>query len=336
MLAALVSQRPGENRMAFEYLTAWYLLKGQLPKVVQQIERLDEFGYAEIPPLWQEAILIYAYGTGKRGRSAAAWPISPEMHRRIQYFSSVVNKHGRNRDAAMAELARDYRRQLLLLLFQHGAGATMKRSNRYLAAVVTMTAVALSACVVCLAASGGSASELLVACRAAPEHSAGLRRRGDPAEHRAAELSRSRERIAIPGSDRSPAGRFHLDREPLGKDRDPAEVVAQAAGHQSGARACVRGVGADRVGMEAIRSVPNDCRERGHRRLSRLSPDSPGPFRLAGHGHLSAGSRDVRGNRDPDERLLPRRMRQLPHVPQQSCRCDARQHRGAATMATRP
>lgn len=107
MLTSLVSQSPGENRMAFEYLTAWYLLTGQLPKVVQQIERLDQYGYAEIPPLWQEAILIHSYGTGKpvdlRGRT-----ISPELHKRIQHFSSVVNRHGRNRDAAMAELARDY------------------------------------------------------------------------------------------------------------------------------------------------------------------------------------------------------------------------------------
>ncbi len=107
MLTALVSQGTGENRMAFEYLTAWYLLTGQLPKVVQQIERLDQYGYAEIPPLWQEAILIHSYGTGKpvdlRGRT-----IRPELHHRIQYFSSVVNKHGRNRDAAAAELARDF------------------------------------------------------------------------------------------------------------------------------------------------------------------------------------------------------------------------------------
>jgi hypothetical protein len=107
MLAALVSQEGSSSRMAFEYLTAWYLLTGQLPKVVKQIEKLGQFGYTEIPPLWQEAILIHAYGTGKpvdlRGRT-----ISPELHKRIQQFSSVVNRHGRNRDAAMAELARDY------------------------------------------------------------------------------------------------------------------------------------------------------------------------------------------------------------------------------------
>jgi hypothetical protein len=107
MLTALVEQGDG-NRMAFEYLMAWHMLTGQLGKVVQQIERLDEFGYAEIPPLYQEAILIYAYGTGKsvnlHGRA-----ISPEMDRRIKHFSSVVNRYGRDRNAAAAELAKDYR-----------------------------------------------------------------------------------------------------------------------------------------------------------------------------------------------------------------------------------
>lgn len=107
MLGALVSQEGGSNRMAFEYLTAWYLLTGQLPKVAQQIDKLSQFGYTEIPPLWQEAILIHSYGTGKpvdlHGRT-----IRPELHKQIQHFSSVVNRHGRNRDAAMAELSRDY------------------------------------------------------------------------------------------------------------------------------------------------------------------------------------------------------------------------------------
>ncbi len=102
------SVSPPPNRMAFKYLMAWHLLKGQLGRIVQQIERLDEFGYTEIPPLCQEAILIYAYGTGKpvdlHGRS-----ISPEMDRRMKHFSSVVNRHGNDRAAAVAELARDYR-----------------------------------------------------------------------------------------------------------------------------------------------------------------------------------------------------------------------------------
>ncbi len=106
MLTTLVEQAGG-NRMAFEYLTAGYLLKGQLARVVQLMERLDEFGWREIPPLYQEALLIYAYGTGKpvdlHGRV-----IGPEMHQRFKHFSSIAGSHGNDRAAAIPELARSY------------------------------------------------------------------------------------------------------------------------------------------------------------------------------------------------------------------------------------
>ncbi|NLH40279.1 MAG: hypothetical protein GX448_00420 [Planctomycetes bacterium] len=98
----------GRNRMAFEYLLAWRLLTGQLGRVAQQAGRMAEFGYTEIPPLCQEAILIYAYGTGRqvdlRGLS-----INPEIERQFKNFSAVVNRYGANRAAAIPELARDYR-----------------------------------------------------------------------------------------------------------------------------------------------------------------------------------------------------------------------------------
>jgi hypothetical protein len=115
LLAALV-ESGAKNRMAFEYLMAWYMLTGQLGKLVQQVERLAEFGFTEIPPLWQEAILIYAYGT-RKPVDLHGLTIHPEMQRRIEHFSSVVNRHGRNRDAAAAELARDYRGSYFLYYF---------------------------------------------------------------------------------------------------------------------------------------------------------------------------------------------------------------------------
>ncbi|MEN6333277.1 MAG: DUF6057 family protein, partial [Phycisphaerales bacterium] len=101
--------QPGSrNRMAFEYLTAWYLLKGNLPKFAQQVERRGEFGCTEIPPLWQEAIVIYAYGTDKMDvlRGLA---IDPEVERRFKNFSGVAKSYGSNMAAAIPSLARDYR-----------------------------------------------------------------------------------------------------------------------------------------------------------------------------------------------------------------------------------
>jgi hypothetical protein len=53
------------NKMAFEYLMAHYLLNGQLDKFVENLPRLDDFGYENIPRHYQEAILLYAGTTSK-------------------------------------------------------------------------------------------------------------------------------------------------------------------------------------------------------------------------------------------------------------------------------
>ncbi|HON93263.1 MAG TPA: DUF6057 family protein [Sedimentisphaerales bacterium] len=119
LLTALIgpeTEQGVRNRMAFEYLMAWNLLKGNLGRIVQQLDRLDEFGYMEIPPLWQEAILIYAYGTGKTD-ILKALAIHPEIERRFKNFSAVVNRHGVDRVAAIRELARDYRGSFFFYYF---------------------------------------------------------------------------------------------------------------------------------------------------------------------------------------------------------------------------
>lgn len=103
MLAALVEQG-SPNRMAFEYLMAWYMMTKQLDRFVQNLARLTEFGYTGVPPLYQEAAVIYAYGTKK------PVPLQglAEAQRRIERFSSVFNRYGRDKDAAFGELAKDY------------------------------------------------------------------------------------------------------------------------------------------------------------------------------------------------------------------------------------
>ena len=103
MLAALVEQGSA-NRMAYEYLMAWYMMTGQLAKLVQNLERLPEFGYAEVPPLYEEAAVIYAYGT----RKPVPVAISPQAQQRIERFTSIYNKYGRDKDAAFGDLSKEY------------------------------------------------------------------------------------------------------------------------------------------------------------------------------------------------------------------------------------
>jgi len=106
MLAALLND-DSHNRMAFEYLMAWYLVTKQVGKVAEGIRYMNDLDYAEIPRLYQEAICVYAYGQRKpiqlSGRT-----ISPQVQQQIERFSQIFNRHQRDKRAAFPELAAAY------------------------------------------------------------------------------------------------------------------------------------------------------------------------------------------------------------------------------------
>jgi hypothetical protein len=77
------------NRMAFEYLTVHYLLNLKLDQLAEQLPRLDDFNYTDIPRHYEEAILLYQriknVQVELRGRK-----IRPETVERFQRFSEAV------------------------------------------------------------------------------------------------------------------------------------------------------------------------------------------------------------------------------------------------------
>ena len=96
-----------QNKMAFEYLMALHLLTGQLDKFVQNLNRLDDFDYAGIPRLYEEAILLYMTNTKKtvdlRGRR-----ISDQSRERFNGFAQILAGYRSDRQAAMNDLAKNY------------------------------------------------------------------------------------------------------------------------------------------------------------------------------------------------------------------------------------
>jgi hypothetical protein len=104
MLLALVEQGR-QNRMAFEYLMASYMMEKRLDKFMKNLGRLPEFGYTALPPLYQEATLIYAT---KYPVPLGDFSISPEVQQRIKRFSDIFNRYGRNKEAAFSELAGNF------------------------------------------------------------------------------------------------------------------------------------------------------------------------------------------------------------------------------------
>ena len=97
-----------QNRMAFEYLMAWYMLTGQLDSFVQCLDRLGDFDYPEIPRLYEEAILVYQLKTGRKvdlkGRQ-----ISSKTYQRVRHFTHIVHGFDRdNKKGAMLATAKDF------------------------------------------------------------------------------------------------------------------------------------------------------------------------------------------------------------------------------------
>jgi len=101
-------ERNSQNRMAFEYLMAWYMLNKHLGKLVRNLERLQDLDYRELPTHYEEAALIYMYGTGK-SLNLSGYPPSPQKRRQIEDFSRIINSYGGNRQAAFKELSKKFR-----------------------------------------------------------------------------------------------------------------------------------------------------------------------------------------------------------------------------------
>jgi hypothetical protein len=106
MLLALLDRNP-QNRMAFEYLMAWYLLTGQLERLVQNLDRLNDFDYSEIPPHYGEAILLYS-SIMKKAVDLKGHTLSPQSRQRFEGVNQTLYLYGGNRQAASNELAGNY------------------------------------------------------------------------------------------------------------------------------------------------------------------------------------------------------------------------------------
>ena len=95
------------NRMAFEYLMSSYLLTGQLDKLVDNLHRLDDFNYTQIPLLYEEAVLLYMHKE-KRPVDLHGRQISRLSRQRFEDFKKIYASYGGNKEAAFQSLANAY------------------------------------------------------------------------------------------------------------------------------------------------------------------------------------------------------------------------------------
>ena len=106
MLEALADRGP-DNRMAFEYLMAQYLLNLQLEPMVARVRQVGRFDYEYLPSHYAEAILLHAILTGRQ----ADYDGLPEKDASIlisgPMFVRIYEQHKTDPRALQAALARE-------------------------------------------------------------------------------------------------------------------------------------------------------------------------------------------------------------------------------------
>lgn len=96
-----------QNRMAFEYLMSYYLLTRQLDGIINNIPRLNDFGYYKIPQHYEEALMVYQSKTGFPVDNLG-FTINPETKSRFKNFQNVLYFYKDDRSAAFKEAAKKY------------------------------------------------------------------------------------------------------------------------------------------------------------------------------------------------------------------------------------
>jgi len=105
-LNELLKEHP-ENKMAFEYLMAIFLLNKDITNFAANIYRLKELGYREIPVNYEEA-LLFCMTYFKRDLVPEGFSIRPATIQRKNEYVAQISRCGGDRDRAARELYKQF------------------------------------------------------------------------------------------------------------------------------------------------------------------------------------------------------------------------------------
>jgi len=104
-----------KNKMAFEYLLALYMLRGEMWNVAEVAGRMEEYNYEKIPVAFEEAILLNNK-YNKKKISLKKLKIRDETKRRFDEFMAATIRY-RTKDAARSELTRKFKNTYMYYYF---------------------------------------------------------------------------------------------------------------------------------------------------------------------------------------------------------------------------
>jgi hypothetical protein len=106
MLAESVEDSPS-NRMAYEYLMAYYLLTRDLGKFIVHSGHLADLGYPRLPVHYEEALLLYG-ALAMKDVQVPGYEVRPQAAERLKEFLAAMESYGADREGARRALAGQY------------------------------------------------------------------------------------------------------------------------------------------------------------------------------------------------------------------------------------
>jgi hypothetical protein len=100
--------RNRKNRMAFEYLMAYYLLTKQPGKVACTINRLDDFNYPTVPDHYAEAIIMYSHYKLRRPAKLPGIVITSRAREKVRGVISLANGSKGDNESLVEALAKEF------------------------------------------------------------------------------------------------------------------------------------------------------------------------------------------------------------------------------------
>lgn len=102
-----LDQQP-HNKMAFEYLMAYYLLSKDLKAVMDYLPQLFNHDYAKFPSLLAQVVVLYLATHPQDADVLKSYPIPSDVFKQFELFHSVLRANQANPEVAKALLKKDF------------------------------------------------------------------------------------------------------------------------------------------------------------------------------------------------------------------------------------
>jgi hypothetical protein len=107
-LLTLLEKNP-TNKMAFEYLEAYYLMNNQLGDFAERIKTLQNFGYRKTPIIFQEGLMLYLLQSNSHDEILRNMKFKKSLLSDFKNFNQILMQNKGNRPAAQAILRNFYK-----------------------------------------------------------------------------------------------------------------------------------------------------------------------------------------------------------------------------------